>query len=425
MSRVYEEIFDFIQTLEIIDTHEHLPFKEEAREKPTDVLREYLSQYFKDDLFSSGLSQEEFDRAIDIASPLPERWKIVEPYWEACRYTGYGRALDAAAQGLYGIESITGETLEALDAAFQQSLQPGHFRKVLKEKSKIRISLLDSNLECDREFFRSVYRLDHFILPRTGDQVRQVETETGIPICAFEDWLEACERSLDQALEKGAVALKSALAYLRPLAYERVVRADAERAFNEIWNRRHFPDWEPEVFTIGRPLQDFMMHSLLRLANRRSLTVQFHTGLHAGNNNLIRNSDPTLLSNLFMAYPNVRFDLFHIGYPYQNLLSALAKNFPNVTIDMCWAHIISPTASVQALIEWIDSVPINKISAFGGDYGFIDAIYGHQLMARQNVSQALAVKVEAGVFDLDRAKQIARMLFIDNPIRIFNLADKI
>ena len=41
------------------------------------------------------------------------------------------------------------------------------------------------------------------------------------------------------------------------------------------------------------------------------------------------------------------FDIFHIGYPYQQTLSALAKNFANVYIDMCWAHIISPDSQHQ------------------------------------------------------------------------------
>lgn len=44
-------------------------------------------------------------------------------------------------------------------------------------------------------------------------------------------------------------------------------------------------------------------------------------------------------------------DIFHIGYPYQNVVGALAKMFPNVWIDMCRAHAISPEASVRAIFE--------------------------------------------------------------------------
>jgi uncharacterized protein len=150
--------------------------------------------------------------------------------------------------------------------------------------------------------------------------------------------------------------------------------------------------------------------------------VQVHTGLQESSGNLIYHSDPALLSNLFLEYPDVKFDIFHIGYPYQHVLSALAKMFPNVYVDMCWAHIISPVACVNALVEWLDAVPVNKISAFGGDYCFVDGIYGHQALARMNVSKALAIKVRDGVFGADRAKRIAEMLFVDNPTALFGLA---
>jgi len=38
MSKIFEEIFNYVKDLEIIDTHEHLPAFENEREKDTDVL---------------------------------------------------------------------------------------------------------------------------------------------------------------------------------------------------------------------------------------------------------------------------------------------------------------------------------------------------------------------------------------------------
>ncbi len=80
---------------------------------------------------------------------------------------------------------------------------------------------------------------------------------------------------------------------------------------------------------------------------------------------------------------------------------------------------------MDALAEWIDLVPVNKISAFGGDYLFVDGVCGHQYLARVNVSRALARKVEEFVIDVERAKEIARLLFYENPLKIFKLQDKI
>ena len=148
--------------------------------------------------------------------------------------------------------------------------------------------------------------------------------------------------------------------------------------------------------------------------------IQIHTGgVWGQNGNNVDNGNPIHMNNLFLRYPNVKFDIFHIGYPFQHILGALAKSLPNVYIDMCWAHIISPIASINALREWIDSVPLNKISAFGGDYGIVDAIVGHQKIARENVSRALSDAIYDGVFDINEAKKTGKMLLHDNPSDLF------
>lgn len=431
MKGVLEEIFDYVKDLRIIDTHEHLPCSESAREKDTDVLKEYLTHYFNRALISAGLAIDDYEKVINNKLPLLERWELIEAYWEMARHTGYGRALDISAKALYGVKEISRATIEELNQAFMKSLEPGHFKRVLKQKSRIVVSLLDSlleeKLECDHSFFRCVHRVDPFIYPRTGIDIREVEKTSGIRICSFRNWLEACEAMFEKALRSGVVALKSAMAYCRSLKYERARKDDAEEGFNQIFKNKHLGTIDPacHVFSVGEDFQNYMMHFVLGLANKRNLTFQFHTGIQEGSGNIIRNSDPSLMTNLFLEYPDVDFDIFHIGYPYQQVLSVLAKNFPNVYIDMCFAHIISPTASIDALAEWIDAVPVNKISAFGGDYCFVDGVYGHQYLARVNVSKSLARKVEEGVFDIAEAKKISEMLFYNNPLRIFKLEGKI
>ena len=128
--------------------------------------------------------------------------------------------------------------------------------------------------------------------------------------------------------------------------------------------------YSPEGLTLGetKPLQDFIVHKLIQLAVRKNLVIQIHTGLQEGNDNVLTNSDPTLLVNLFSEYKEAKFDIFHGAYPYTGELAALAKNFPNVYVDMCWLHIISPSRAREALTEWLDTVPSNKIFCFGGDY---------------------------------------------------------
>ena len=438
MNKFFNELFKFILELEIIDTHEHLPSFEADRDKDTDILKEYLSHYFNSDLISAGLQQSDCQKIIEGKQPINQKWKLVEPFWEVCKYTGYGRALDIAVKDIYDIKQINSSTIEELNFKFLESLKKGHFKKILKDKCKIETSLLnvqtlekeydilnERSIYCDKDFFSPVYLINNLILIMKWSDVERVEREAGIKITSFTNWLEATEALIGKAYNLGAFALKNSLAYLRTLKYDNVTKSQAEAEFNNIFKTKHIPEWNGRPLTTGKAFQDYMFHYILNIANRENLVLQVHTGVQEGNGNILSNSKPELLSNLFLQYPDVTFDIFHMSYPYQNELTILAKNFPNVYIDMCWAHIISPNASINSLLEWIDTIPLNKISAFGGDYAFIDGVYGHQYLARENIAKALSKKVSEKLFDIDKAKEIGKMFFYDNPIKLFRLNGKI
>ena len=418
-----------IASLPVIDTHEHLPFAESDRARDVDLLREYLAHYLSSDLVSAGLPPADLERAKDLRLPLADRWSLVEPFWEACRHTGYARALDAAVRGIYGIDGVSRGTIGALDAAFRKSLTPGHFRRVLKDLCGIEVSLLDGftgRFEADPQLFRRMWQPSYYVMPEPaeGKGIPWVEGVLGRPVRSLDDWLEGFDRELDEAMASGIAGLKCALAYSRSIAFEAVAVPEAREAFAACiaaWDRA---GREPTAATpLPFPVQDFVMYHWLRRAGERGLPCQFHTGLLEGNGNLLGHADPMLLNPLFLACPNVRFDLFHIGWPFTETATALCKMFPNVFVDMCWAHIISPVAARRALSGFLDALPFTKISAFGGDYLFVDGVCGHLAIARENVARVLAEKVREGTFGKERASAIARALFHDNPARIFGLTE--
>ena len=421
----YTELLDHIQSLKIIDTHEHLPF-EADRPQSTDVLEEWLTHYFSSDLVSAGLSDDGLAAARDSSKDINKRWKIVEPFWHAAKSTGYGRPLDLAAKGIYGIDGVNADTIVPLNEAFKAARDKGgHYNFVLKEKSGIALSIRDAMPDPYTESedpFVFTLQATQFICPTHYWGIRSAGEKEGLEIHSLADWMEACRRYIERHLDgtTRVVCLKSALAYMRSLRYDKVTYADAERAFNEVYEDRNLADWRSPIKS-AKVLEDFMMHHVLRVADDNKLVHQFHTGIQEGNGNFITDSNPTLLTNLVMEYRNVKFDMFHMSYPYMLELGNMAKNFRNVFIDMCWGHAVSPEGARNALVEWLDAVPANKIMAFGGDYCFVDGVYGHQVLARENVAASLAKKVTDGTFDLARATEIATWLFIDNPKNLFSL----
>jgi predicted TIM-barrel fold metal-dependent hydrolase len=157
------------------------------------------------------------------------------------------------------------------------------------------------------------------------------------------------------------------------------------------------------------------------LCEKYDLPIQIHTGLQTYNGNFITNSNPTLLTNVFFRFPKVKFILLHAAYPYGGELAALAKNFPNVYIDMAWAPIISPSYSIRYLQEFLETVPSNKISVFGGDCSHVEGTYGASVMAREIVEKCLADMVKSGYFTEKEAVVLANKLLRENAIKIYKL----
>jgi predicted TIM-barrel fold metal-dependent hydrolase len=226
------------------------------------------------------------------------------------------------------------------------------------------------------------------------------------------------ENAFNSALKQGMVAVKINIAYQRTLKFEDVTPEAAKKVFRTLINGN-------EDFALtaqeAKPLQDYMLHKLLHLAEKHKIPVAFHTGLQAGGANMLDNSDPGLLTNLFFEFPDVNFVLFHGSYPFGGELAALARNFKNVYIDMNWTYSISQEYAERYLTEWLESVPVSKIMAFGGDQRCVENTYGNLLIAKRVVSNVLIKKVREGYMSESEVKTIARMILHDNGVLFYGL----
>jgi hypothetical protein len=220
----------------------------------------------------------------------------------------------------------------------------------------------------------------------------------GRRIYCLDDCLEALEERFAASAGQAA-ALKTGIAYLRSLRFEDRAHSEFEPLFNrelgQAWERNAGPPTLEEI----HPIQDYLVHFSLRLCARHDLPVKFHTGLLEGSGNTVGNARAALLANLFFKYPNVRFDIYHIGYPYQKEVVSLVTNFRNVSVDFCWARGLDPNAAGRALSDLLDAVPANKIHGFGGDSTVTEGTYGHAMLAKDGISRVLAQQGGSGIHD--------------------------
>jgi uncharacterized protein len=444
MSTLAQRMTEVVGAIRLVDTHEHLLSEEERNRAALDF--SYLfPHYGSSDLVSAGMPPALLEAVRMGARPVlserltrtwwmrktppliapsrpdlspQERWKALEPFWGHTRTTGYGTCLRIAMRDLFGVEDLNAATHERLSEAITASRRAGWYRHVLKDKAHIELGIQDDfRTAVDRELFVPVVRLDHFACASSRADLRAIEADTGLAVHGLDDLVAAMQAAFDRYRAEGAVGVKIGVAYRRGIRFEKTARADAERAFNRLFGHLgEGPSWEE-----ARPLQDYMFHQIVRAAVERDLPIQIHTGLQEGNGNLLENSNPRHLAGLCLEYGRARIDLFHGGYPYMGEALALAKNFPGVHLDLCWLYIISPSAAARLLHEAIETVPANKIFAFGGDFIIPEGSYGHSVMARRVVSRVLAGKVEDGWLTEEEAAGLARKILRENAAAFFRL----
>lgn len=416
----YEQrIRDFVDSLKIVDTHEHL-FNPLFISKSTLIDFMLLLQHFSyDDFVSAGLPKTTFNMLVGDSLTVPEKWNIIKPFWDASRNTGYNRVALIAARDLFGVNDLNSLTVDKLSENIKNAYKTDWFSKLIVEKCRISSIILDAE---DRTFVNDhifyVKRFNNFLNIRTKYTVDSTGMMQGKMITSLEELVKSLETSFIDAVSQGIVAIKINIAYKRPLSFENVPADQAKKVFRELMST---PEHSLLQFEKIKPLQDYMLYRLLDLAKSYQVPVVIHTGLQAGNGNFIENAKPTLLTRLFIDYPDVNFVLYHGAYPYGGELAALAKNFKNVSIDLCWLYAISPSYSERYLSEWLETVPVSKIMAFGGDYNNIENVYGELVIAKEIILRVLSQKVRDGFFSESEAKIFAKMILHDNAAAFYNI----
>jgi len=413
-----QELISYMDTIEIIDTHEHLP-NESDRIKGHVDFATLFSHYCQSDLFSSGM---DLSKLYSPSVPVDEKWAIFEPHYERIKNGSYARAARLAMEKFYGLGDLKNlEDARTVTERIQAANKPGLYKRVLKDTCHILTSLNFGGMDVDRDFFTPVEFMAHYTDVSSQNTLESFASELGGMPKTLSDYVNRIGDMLQRRKEQGLKGIKFGYAYNRDLNFESVTTADAERVFNRLFEESQ--GWRPQVlgYEECRPLQNYLVHRFVEFAGQLDMPVVFHTGIHAGFRNKPDNARPGRLWNLINRYTNTRFVILHSGIPWVDDAAMLAKYFSNAYLDMAWMHIISPEISITALNHWIDLVPRNKILGFGGDYGVVEKVYGHLTMAKENIAKVLAKRIQERVMTEDEARGWAKALLHDNPVEVYRL----
>lgn len=425
MDEIYREIYGQLKDTPIISIHEHI-YPERLMKEPLTLLQIIQGSYLYCDLVSSGMQRKVWeqivrDEKIDPTHPpIPPLKELVRALKRTIM-TSYYRALFLGLKELFGIESLNEQIWDEWKRVVRDKRSRNGWERHVFDKANVELALQDNfwalaDFHFPEEYFAPVFRVDRLLqssdptfVNKKGLRATELAERWGIDISTFSGYCDMVDEALEKAKNYGVVAIKIALAYYRSLNFERGNKDEAERAYK--LRDRSYDD----------KFCNYMVHYILRKCEEDlKMPVLIHTGIQTRNANLLVNSDPKLLNPLFIEYPGVNFIILHGGYPFSRDAAVMAKNFPNVHLDVTWLSMITGSGYKMLLKEFLELVPANKI-IWGSDSDNVEQMLGHVMLFRHLTSETLAKMADERIVSVNEAVEIGKWIFRENAIEIFNL----
>jgi predicted TIM-barrel fold metal-dependent hydrolase len=411
LNNLERKLFEEIEEIEIIDAHEHLPPEEERLKMKVDIFT-LFSHYTHYDLLNAGMKEEEYKSLFNHDIPLEKRWKTFSPYWEKIRYTSYSKAVLLAVKKFYGVSEINEKTYKLISERIKEKNKKGIYENVLRKACNIKTCLT----QCGRTDLKSDLLIP--VMPLIYGMEKKEDLinppfEKTATIKTLDDYLESLKNYILRVKKEGTVGLK-----MVSLPYGNPDRKKAESLFRKVISGLKIPTPQWPDFPDSNPLKDYVVDFAIKFAGEKNLVIAVHTGYWGD----FRKLNPTHMIPILQRHPEVKFDIYHCGYPYMREALMLGKGFPNVYLNFCWVHIISQKFAQTALDEAIDLIPVNKIIAFGGDYSIpVEKVYGHLVMAKEDIVKVFARRIKETHLKKEEAINIIKRWFFENPSILYNL----
>ncbi len=418
------ELAQVIQATPLCDTHEHLHSEAHFLNNSPDLLQALFDNYVTADLIVAGAKPAAVTTLLDKQNPdVKGRFAGIQDAWAAVQHTGYGEAVRLIAQEVYGIEALTAAAIEGAQDRHQALCQPGKRLELLRDYANLdHVQVDDFTRACapdpsGPDFF--FYDISWVNFCNANFNVKELSAETNVDVRDLATLRAAMAQVFVQNAPY-AVAIKSQHAYNRTLLWRERSDHEAAQALDSYLTNPSAMSTEERLC-----LGDWCWARGVELGIDYDLPFKIHTGYYAGHSRMpvdyIRSGN---LCSLLAKYLDARFVLMHIAYPYSQELLALAKHYPNVYVDLCWAWSIDPYSAGDFVRRYIHAAPANKLFIFGGDTFWPMGAVAYAYQARQWLTRALEAEVQERLLTETQAIGLAQRFLRENQYLCFHIAEK-
>ena len=254
--------------------------------------------------------------------------------------------------------------------------------------------------------------------PLEDKQRARYLSEAGLPQMpdTLDDYLaRVVIPALQRQHDRGAIAVKFELAYLRALNIGNPTRAEAAAAYAR---GRAGTLLQPTAY---KPLTDYLFRAIALECGRLGMAVHFHGMAGAGSYFSIAGVNPLNLEPLLNdpALRKTNFVMLHGGWPFVREAGALLQK-PNVYLDISQQALVIPAHTLAGwLREWLEWEPEKVLFAtdaypYASGLGWEESAWLGSRNARQALGLALTGMLHDGEITPERAEALAHMVLHGN-----------
>ncbi len=265
MNPTHVKISETIADIHVIDTHEHTYPQELIASRNPSIVDIFEGSYI-----------------FWIAKPPAKRddFKSLVKNVREISGSAFYKACSIAIKDIYGVNVDPPSEEAFIEASnlIRDAYKSGDWtRRVFRERALIDKALWDPYWDIwresfDPELFKPVFRINSLLfgyrrgaVDHNGNSPYVFEEYLNLKVEKFDDYMNLIDRVLEEARKRGYVALKSALAYDRPILFEEVGEDEARRVFDKKGLGLNSRD--------VRLFQDFILHYILSKASELGFPV--------------------------------------------------------------------------------------------------------------------------------------------------------
>lgn len=389
MNNTSEQYYrEIMSEMHLLDSHAHIPPEAAFQNEPKDFTE--VVDYAYNDLISAGMKINDLHSPFDGFPPMSlsdgfdplykepsveEKWEIIKKYWPYVKNMGPGICARKTLQMYFGVDDFTDETIPAINAKFAE-LQKKSYREFydeVKVDKVVNIAINGSYGNPATDVFSPLIYTDLVTEPVNRDYVQFLESVTKKNIFSLDSYVQALDDYLEKEVkENGMKGFKlHTTSFMRELEFSMPSKAAAELEFDKMITstaRGSLLSGKGRSYDEMHSLHNYLQNHLIQKSIELDVPVQIHTGTFGGSNGAkLYNSNPTLLSDLLIRYPQAKFDFLHSGFPYFNELAEMTREFPNLKLNVTWMQLLSPIEFIQYMEKLALWIPSNKIIGYGSD----------------------------------------------------------